>query len=126
MLQRIQSLYMLLAALFLGAALFIDKSAAVYFTWLPVPGWLSAGLLLVNIFLFGNRPLQMKINNLILLLILVWIGLRIYGAVTSGGFAPEKDVPVWVLALVSVVLVKLAQSAIKRDENLVKSVDRIR
>ncbi len=126
MLQRIQSLYMLLGALLTGLALWLDRSSSEVTAWISWTGWIIVLLLTINIFLFSNRSLQIKINLLVMMMLLIWIGLRVYDAVSSGGLSPEKDVPVLLPALVSIVLVKLAQSAIKRDENLVKSVDRIR
>ncbi len=127
MLQRIQTLYMLVALLISATFYYIIPAGAYRFEY--VYYWGMAGVsavLFVNIFLYSNRPLQMLINNLIIFALIVLAGLRIYEAVTSGGTAFSKKDVLWLIPVLSIVFVKLANKAIKRDESLVKSVDRIR
>jgi len=133
MLQRIQTVHMLIAALLTAVFAAVYQPATLAWAGVYTYGmWAVAALLVLNIFLYNNRPLQMKINALLMLAILVFAGLRVYEAVASGGDAfsgekalSKKDV-LWILPVVSIVFVKLANQAIRRDENLIKSVDRIR
>jgi hypothetical protein len=127
MLQRIQSVYLLIAVLS-GATFYYIFSPAdyifgLYYYWgmvVAVTGWFA------GIFLYKRRPVQILLNNLMILLVLILIGLRIYEAVASGGTSFSKKDAVWLLPVLSIVFVKLANKAIQRDESLVKSVDRIR
>lgn len=129
MLQRIQTVYMILALL----------STSFYTYWsflnLIVPDqllyfWLSlvtALLILINIFLFSNRNLQVKLNNLAIFVLIVLLGLSIYQIGFLSGEKPfsEKDIKLLV-PVISIVFLLIANKYIKRDERLVKSVDRIR
>ncbi len=127
MLQRIQTVYMLIALL--AAATFGYAAVPVSDTWewLYVDGMYTAAVILFfNIFLYKHRRLQIIFNNLVIILILVLMGLRAYEAFTSGESPLSKKDVVWLLPAVSIVFVKLANQAIWRDENLVKSADRIR
>lgn len=130
MIQRVQSIYLLLVAVvsFLGVP------------WLPlseeVSAWeiliicmlnLTGALALFSLFSFKNRKKQFVINrlnivcNLVLLGVLAWLSLS-----TSGGNSfPEKGVQA-LLPVISIILLFLANRAIKRDEDLVKSADRLR
>ncbi len=133
MLQRIQTVHMLIAALLSAVFAYLYRPEALAFGRVYTYGmWAVAAVLAVNIFLYRNRPLQMRLNTLVILAILVFAGLRVYEAVASGGNAfsgekalSKKDV-LWIIPVVSIVFVKLANQAIKRDDNLIKSVDRIR
>ncbi len=95
-----------------------------FYAW----GWaFGALLILINIFLYKSRPLQVKLNYLVILLILILSGLSIYqsGIVSGESSLSEKDIE-WLIPLVSIVFLLTANKYIKRDEALVKSVDRIR
>ncbi len=126
MLQRIQTVYMLIAVLVTATFYYVLPTGYVFFDYYLWGSILITLILFVNIFLYKNRLLQVKINNLVILLLLVLIGLRIYEAFTSGGTPFSKKDVVWLTPAISIVFVKLANSAIWRDERLVKSVDRIR
>ncbi len=126
MLQRIQTVYMLIAVLVTATFYYVLPPGYVFFDYYLWGSVLIALILFVNIFLYKKRLLQIKLNNLIILLLLVLIGLRIYEAFTSGGTPFSKKDVVWLTPAISIVFVKLANSAIWRDERLVKSVDRIR
>jgi len=88
---------------------------------------LSGIVVLITIFLFKNRPLQVKLNYLVILLILILSGLSFYrsGIVSGERSLSEKDIE-WLIPLVSIVFLLTANKYIKRDEALVKSIDRIR
>ena len=127
MIQRIQTIYILLAGLLLGLFWWLHPFNSSFLCDIyEYAVWITGIVLFIDLFLFSVRPVQIKLGWISLILLILLIGLRIYDAVTSGGdFIPEKDVW-WILPVVSIVFVKLAINAIRRDEDLVKSVDRIR
>lgn len=125
MLQRIQTVFMLLAfiALIFSAYFSFETTTDLYALGLG----LSGIVVLITIFLFKNRPLQVKLNYLVILLILILSGLSFYrsGIVSGERSLSEKDIE-WLIPLVSIVFLLTANKYIKRDEALVKSIDRIR
>lgn len=146
MIQRIQTIYLILAAVcgfgslalpfattvqaVQSSELFADAS----FTVRDNPGLLVlfavAGVLaVVGIFLFKNRPVQMKITRialvadivgLVLVVILFWNDLGNVGssAVNDGAGA--------YLPIAFILFASLALRGIRKDENLVRSADRLR
>ena len=87
-------------------------------------------LLLVTIFLFGNRPRQVRIAYLALFLTLIEIVVMIFFS-RQGPFedlaAGEGVVQLGLaLPMVSLVLIWLGIKRVQADEELVRSVDRIR
>ena len=87
----------------------------------------SSILSLVTIFLYKNRKLQFVIGRIIILMNLFLLGLLIYLSLTLSGetIVSEKGIGMFLPILV-VLLIVLANKAIKKDEDLVKSVDRLR
>lgn len=83
-------------------------------------------LSLVNIFLFKSRKIQMRLCIYNSILIIALVGLMVYFAYFS------LDKAVWnfnfpmVLPIVALIFTIMARSGIKKDENLIRSVDRIR
>jgi len=127
MLQRIQTLYMLIAVL-VSATFYYVLPRGVYL-YVDVYYWGMVGitaLLFLNIFMYSNRKLQLWINRFIIFALLILVILRVYEAFASGGAPFSKKDAVWLIPVISIVFVKLANQAIMRDERLVKSADRIR
>ncbi|MEM7550689.1 MAG: DUF4293 domain-containing protein [Bacteroidota bacterium] len=106
-----------------------DNSQILYpYTWIGIFGSLSILVAVIEIFLFKNRLLQMKLGLLNSLLIglcvgsslfLVWRAqndLGAYGSYEYGVFFP----------LAAIILNRFATRFIKKDEDLIRSVDRIR
>ncbi len=125
MLQRIQTVFMLIAFILLSFASFLGFDGDFSLTFI---GFSVASLLVfINIFLFKNRKLQIRLNYLVILLILIVSGLSFYqsGILSGEKQFSEKDIE-WLIPLVSIVFLLTANKYIKRDEALVKSVDRIR
>src|SRR5690606_41655975 len=87
----------------------------------------SAALSLITIFCYGNRKLQFVLNRVNIILNFILLGLFVYQSLNLSGEADvsEKGIGVVIPAL-SIVLLVLANKAIKKDEDLVKSVDRLR
>ena len=144
MIQRIQSVYLLLAAVLSGGLIFLVNlwstinNSIVWVTDMftfdsllakvvPVSFFLSAIVSFVAIFLFKNRKLQFVVGRLNILTNLILLSLLIYLSLTLPGEAAvsEKGIGMFIPVIVILVLV-LANKAIKKDEDLVKSVDRLR
>ena len=87
----------------------------------------SVILALIAIFSFKNRKLQFVINRLNIVSNFVLLGVFVYRSLTLSGetLVSEKGIGV-LFPIISIVFLVLANRAIKRDEDLVKSVDRLR
>jgi hypothetical protein len=143
MIQRIQSIYLLIATLVSGGLIFVFNLwsnlkeqifALDLFTResfllkiIPLLFLLSATISFLDIFLFKNRKLQFVFGRLIILINLFLLGLLIYVSLTLPGeiSISKKGIGMFLPILV-VLLIVLANKAIKKDEDLVKSVDRLR
>lgn len=140
MLQRIQTVYLVLALLVNGVLPFLfplwtEKSptadVTVYFMQVPMYAilfGLSMTLALLAILTYKKRQQQFVINRLNMILNLILLGLFLYRTLIVSGDAPavsEKGIGMF-LPICSIVFLVLANKAIKKDEDLVKSVDRLR
>jgi len=136
MLQRIQTLYLLLSALALGALYLwfpvVTDAAGVVVVEKNEPlllGLMAGSVLLtlVSIFNFKKRQLQFVLNRLNIILNFVLLGVFVYRSlsISGGTLVSEKGIGV-LIPIISIVFLVLANKAIKRDEDLVKSVDRLR
>lgn len=142
MIQRIQSIHLLVAGLLSGvltqyASVWTAASKDVYindlfssgitFLLIPVLFYSSALLSIVTIFLFKNRQLQFVMGRINILTNLILLGVLIYVSLTLPGEASvsEKGIGMFVPVL-AILLLFFANRAIKKDEDLVKSVDRLR
>ena len=136
MIQRIQTLYMMLASLaviglYLWFPVITDQGGEVVLTreQPSMTGLMAVGLLLVawSIFSFKVRKRQFVLNRLAIIVNFVLLGVFVYRTLTVSGetLVSEKGIGV-LLPVLSIVLLVMANKAIKRDEDLVKSVDRIR
>lgn len=136
MIQRIQSIYLLIALIVMGVLPFVfqlETTAAgekVFFTdhITDLILFLSSAVLsLITIFLFSNRKLQFVLCRLNIILNLILLGLFVYHSLSVSGevATSEKGIGMF-LPIFSIVFLVLANKAIKKDEDLVKSVDRLR
>ncbi len=136
MLQRIQTVYLLLAALASGILLiylpygFMEGNEALYAYGHPflLSMFLGSSILsLISIFLFKNRKLQFVLGRVNIILNFILLGVFVYWSLTISGetMVSEKGIGM-IIPIISIVLVVMANKAIKRDEDLVKSVDRLR
>ena len=87
-------------------------------------------IILAAIFLFKNRKLQMKLCILTGILLLIFFALIFYFTNIMSGFGEvESNISYLAgtyLPIIAVILLLLANKAIKRDEDLVRSADRLR
>ena len=143
MIQRIQTIYLLLTSIVSGGLIFIFnlwnstkeeifivnlfQNDGIEFKAIPSMFFISAVLALVAIFCYNNRKLQFVIGRIIILINLFLLGLLIYLSLNLSGEAAvsEKGIGMFLPILV-ILLIVLANKAIKKDEDLVKSVDRLR
>jgi len=144
MIQRIQTIYLLLASILSGGLIFVVelwenlKSQEIFafdlltreditLKVIPILYILSAIVSFWTIFLFKKRQLQFVLGRLVLLINLILLGILIYVSQTLSGEAQVsvKDIGMFIPVVV-ILLIVLANKAIKKDENLVKSADRLR
>lgn len=136
MLQRIQTIYMIVSILVIGALYFWFPSMAdpsgeiILSNQQPLIMGLIFGamaLTLFSIFNFKKRQLQFVLNRLAIILNFVLLGVFVYRSLTISGetAVSEKGIGM-LLPIISIVFLVLANKAIKKDEDLVKSVDRLR
>lgn len=134
--QRIQTLYMSVVVLLAVCLLFVFE-VGVDANGVPLLGKdivlvffesvLTMLIVIVAIFQFKNRQNQFVLNRVAILIQFFLLGFFVYRALSmpGEGLTSEKGIGAFV-PIVSIVLLALANRAIKKDEDLVKSVDRIR
>ena len=136
MLQRIQTVYLLIAAIVSLGLIFVfalwqsEEGSAVYaqdqltiFIMFIASGLLS----LISVFMFKNRKLQFVLGRINIILNFFLLGVFVYWSLSLPGEMDisEKGIGMF-LPIISIVFLVLANKAIKKDEDLVKSVDRLR
>ena len=93
---------------------------------MPVFFIISALIAFIAIFRFNKRQLQFVLGRIIILINLFLLGILIYLSLNiSGEVSSEKGIGMFIPSVV-IILAVMANNAIKKDENLVKSVDRLR
>lgn len=146
MIQRIQTIFLLLAGAALlslfaipfatsevtDTALFADKVYNIMDNpILLILTALGGGIALINIFLFKNRPLQLKLDYLIITLSILLPAIAIFLVFKSGG---ETSTQMEItenyfgigMPLLAIIFTILASRFIGKDHKLVKSMDRLR
>lgn len=150
MIQRIQSVFLLLVCILMalvvfsplltvltetGAKLTFDSfglftKQITFFTWGIVSiGSVCAILPLINIFLYKKRKLQVKIGYLTtLMIILFYVTVFVYFNALTNKHAVSFESMQYgiIIPLIALIFNVLAIVKIKKDENLIKSLDRIR
>lgn len=129
MIQRIQSIFLLIAAA-CGVSLAYTASDVSLFghSWLAVAGgFLVAVLGIFSLVNFRRRPFQIQLNGLNMLINALLMGLLFYwlSSVSGGISFPEKGIEP-AFPAIALVCLFLANQYTRRDERLVKSVDRLR
>ena len=135
MLQRIQTVYMALAGLIFAVCPYVlplwkaegvDFYAPMHPLYMAGFG-LSLALVVITILYYNKRQMQFVLNRLNIILQFILFGLFLYRSLnlSGGAEASEKGIGL-LIPIISIVLLSLANKAIKKDEALVKSVDRLR
>jgi hypothetical protein len=138
MLQRIQSVWLLLAAAFDAVTfrfpfytgdwikdkfLYVIDLNAQTTVWFSILTVLTGGLALVTIFLYNNRKLQLK---------LVYLGIFLSAILLTLYFLELKNfiggsIAIWAVFYFAIFIsFILAARGILKDEKLIKSLDRLR
>jgi hypothetical protein len=152
MIQRIQSIYLLVATILLGSVfaypfaellsadgqcfifgfngLSIDNEEGMYLLTIPPIILLAITTLIpfISIFLYKKRVIQMRMNSLNIFLMLGYLGLNYYYiqnfAKQLNGIVSYEITAIF--PFVAAILTYLAIRAIGKDEALIRSMDRIR
>ncbi len=112
MIQRKQTLFLLLAAILALVCLFVRL------TWIDALQALSAVLSVVTIFLYKKRVLQARLCIVGVLVVFAWyLCLAVYQG---------EPGMIDCLPIINAILIFLARKGILADEKLVRSLDRIR
>ncbi len=136
MIQRIQTLYLFLSVVISAGLIFVfhlwtnTEEVKVFATdnYLFLGLFLASALLsLISIFSFKNRKSQFVMGRLNIILNFILLGILVYQSPKLPGetLFSEKGIGM-ILPVFSIVCLALANKAIKKDEDLVKSVDRLR
>lgn len=136
MIQRIQTVYLLLSAAVSAGLIFVlhlwtnseDVPVFAADEYLYLGLFLGSALLsVISIFSFKNRKFQFVLGRLNIILNFILLGFFVYQLLMPPGEShiSEKGVGIFI-PILSIVLLVLANKAIKKDEDLVKSVDRLR
>jgi hypothetical protein len=137
MIQRIQTIYLILAFVVTGILPFLFplwtmNDGKEYFfmqnqIYVILLG-LSTTLTVLSIVSYKKRQNQFVVGRLNMILNLILLGLFVYRSLNVSGetaLVSEKGIGMF-LPIIAIVLLVLANKAIKKDEDLVKSVDRLR
>ncbi|MBL4905429.1 MAG: DUF4293 domain-containing protein [Flavobacteriaceae bacterium] len=144
MIQRIQTVYLIVAALISGGLIFtaslwvngtgtkvfVDdllSNSSVLIKTILFSFITSSLLSIIAIFLFKNRQLQFVLGRVNMLINFYLLGVLIYLSLIMPGepVVSEKGIGMF-FPIIVVLLLVMANKAIKKDEDLVKSVDRLR
>jgi len=137
MIQRIQTIYLLLAFVATAVLPFVfplwklENGQDFYFmldqVYIVLFG-LSTAMTAIAIISYKKRQNQFVLGRLNMILNLILLGLFVYRSLNVSGetaTVSEKGIGMF-LPILTIVLLVLANKAIKKDEDLVKSVDRLR
>jgi len=144
MLQRIQTVYLLIAILLGGLVAFLVpfwadsndelvylnsmlQTGEVFFMIIPVIFMVSALMAVLTLISFKNRTKQIIYNRVNIVINFLLLGIVVYHQLNLPGetMVSEKGIGVFIPLLV-IVFLALANKAVIKDDKLVKSVDRLR
>ncbi|MEI8202888.1 MAG: DUF4293 domain-containing protein [Bacteroidota bacterium] len=149
MIQRIQSVYLFLSALIMSLLFFFqiadfpgiwdfyiwkltDGTTTIYTFPIAILASMSILISIITIFFYKNRAMQIKLCmlNFLFILILLILVFWIYPDFIFNnqfGDNPAVDYNVTIyLPIVSFIFILLANKAIRKDDKLIKSTDRLR
>lgn len=125
MIQRIQSVYLFFVFCLMAMLAFIPFSSSWMVT---IEAGIIAVFSVITIFLYKNRSLQIKMSYLLLLLLIL-----VYALYFIFNWKPQPIAEFFrqigysfVFPLIAIVLVYLAIRGIRKDEKLIRSLDRLR
>lgn len=137
MIQRIQTIWLFLIAVLSVLLIFMPVAEKINFEFVSafpidllfaVENGLIAVLSIIAIFLYKNRPAQIKLCYTVLFVLIfscLTIGYDLWTSVGNTEANIVYKIPMS-FPILSIVLDILAINAIKKDEKLVRSLDRLR
>ena len=136
MIQRIQTIYLAVVVILASVAplmigLWLDTEGNEVFakseTVISVLFYVSAVLAFITIFIYKNRQNQFVTNRLNIILNLFLLGFFLYQSLNLSieTVVSEKSIGMFIPVL-SIIFLVIANKSIKKDEDIVKSVDRLR
>ncbi|MDL1913887.1 MAG: DUF4293 family protein [Bergeyella sp.] len=131
MLQRVQTVFILFAVLLMVPLVRMPGGDSLGVGWIPfavrVLSVVSGLLGTFSIFFFKRRSVQLLLNGGCIALDALLIALLVYGLQNLPGGAnfPEKGIEP-LFPAVAIIFIFIANRFIRKDERLVKSVDRFR
>ena len=154
MIQRIQSIYLLIAVILIAVADFfpiahchmgtgfytisalgVESSGLADYGGTSLWCWLAAAMSVVSVIfimmaIFGYKDRIGQMRNCVFAMIAiiiyyVFFGIEVYEMYTATNVFPDLGL-IAELPLIAIIFIFLAGRAIKRDEDLVRSMDRIR
>ncbi|TNE30441.1 MAG: DUF4293 family protein [Bacteroidetes bacterium] len=134
MIQRIQSVYLLLSAIVMSAGIFLSplfmvNGEAIVLSssgfYVALAGG-AAGISLANIFAYRNRRSQVVLNRLNIIASFVLSGFIVVDFINQPEGAIVEVGLGMMMPLINVILLVLANRGIMKDEMLVKAADRLR
>jgi hypothetical protein len=144
MIQRIQSIFLLIAAVAFGLLFRFPFAASDKATGtlledrvfdlfdhpiLLVLAGLGALLAVINIFMFRKRSLQMRLNIILIILnvfLIITAAVLFYNDASTMGTVEVQDRAGLYMPIIGLVLIILANVFIKKDDKLIRSSDRLR
>ena len=134
MVQRIQTVFMFLFVLSAGLNFFLFPSEKIVFEPLmegnsdasPYVSFLLSLIVLVNIALYKKRMLQVRINQLVWAIYTLFWGGFIYMVLKHQAANFNLYILDLLIAFAGEVALLMANRFIRKDENLIRSLDRLR
>ncbi len=130
MIQRIQTVFFLLISIvsvfvffFIPPIDFPDSAFPITIVWKSYLIFTTAFAFL-NLLMFKNRKAQLMINRVHFFLQIVVLTVLVYCLVNTDDFNPS--LPCLVMPLFVIILLTLSSRAIRKDEDLIRSIDRLR
>jgi FtsH-binding integral membrane protein len=128
MIQRIQSIWLLLATVFAALTFVLPFSIGLIIvnakttTWLTILAAFTGVMAFVDIFLFSNRKQQLRICLLGILLTIIYLGVC-FAEMSKDNGTLALSCLIYFAILGFYIM---AANGIRKDEKLIKSMDRLR
>lgn len=134
MIQRIQTLFMLLFVIAGGVNFFLFPSEIIIFEPLignkadssPYVSILLSLIVLINIGLYQKRTIQIRVNQVIWVLYTLFWGSFVYMIIQHQANNFKQYLLDLMIAFAGEIMLLLANRFIKKDETLIRSLDRLR
>ena len=130
MLQRIQSVYLLACVLtYLIVFICLINDYFPFNIWMAIFSIIISVLSCYTIFNFKNRKRQLLMCNILVVLAVIFTLLFAYFLKTENIYIADNFSMMQIIKLlpiISIIFINLAKKGIKKDEELLKSADRLR